>query len=290
MYSFIQGKKNSIPRNVSTNSFCAEISSAHDSNLDSSFLQGFDVRKQEFCFCPLCGYMNMYPCLAMINRDQRTTHTESVSICANGMCQQPTMIRIRFWSVNWENSTDNNELNIKRTITDTDELFDKNSIYDQLNDYKKNKSKFFENKSSYEFPETWFITNKNRDSIFMSTLELTRMMKLTNINKIKIDSTQTGMNIINDGLGLISNILYNNNVFIPCRTMIDNSFSRESNQITPTFSISDADDMEEISEMGEDTEEYKSSKKFKKESDPNQIKKMNNIKNRDIVSDSPLNF
>ena len=294
LYSFIQIKK-VIPRNVSTNSICTEISRAHDSSFDSSsssFLQGFDVKKQEFCFCPLCGYMMMYPCLTMTVRDQRTTHIESVSTCNNGMCQQPTMIRIRFWSVIWENLIDNSELNIKRTITDTDELFDNNSIYDQLNDYKKNRNKYFEQRQ-YEYPETWFSTNKNGDSIFMSTLELTRMLKMTNVNKIKINSTQEEMSIINNGLGLISNILYTNNEFIPCRTVIDKSISRDSNQITPTAGINDTDEMEGITEMDEDTEdtqEFKSFKKFKKETTPNEIKRFKDIKDRNIVNDSPLSF
>jgi hypothetical protein len=284
LYSFIQDKS-SIKRNVSNNSISEEISITHDlssNNSTSSFLQGFDVRKQEFCFCPLCGYMNMYPCLSMAMRDQRTTHTESVSICANGMCFQPTMIKIRFWSINWENIIDNNELSIKRTIIDTNELFDNESIYDQLNDYTKNRNKIFEQRP-YEYPETWFSTNKNKDSIFMSTLELTRIIKITNIRKIQIESTQPHMCNLNNRLGLVNNILYNNSEFIPCR-IIDKSISREIHQISP-ISISNINDMDE-----EDTEEFESSRKFKRESTLNEIKTSNKVNYRNMVNASPLSF
>ena len=99
--------------------------------------------------------------------------------------------------------------------------------------------------------------------------------------KIKIDSTQEEMSIINNGLGLISNILYTNNQFIPCRTMIDKSVSRDSNQITPTVGINDTDEMEGITEMDEDTEdiqEFKSFKKFEKETTLDEIKRFKDIK------------
>lgn len=207
----------------SSTDFCSEISRS------TTFLQGFDVIKIEHCFCPLCGYVNTYSCTAMSVVDQRTTHEELLSRCSNGMCQQYSMIKIRFWSILTENK--DTEINIIRTLTNLNEIVEENSLINNLNDFKKKRRRF--EKNIYEYPDSWFQTNKDPKAIYMSCLELTKHLKLYNTTNINIQSSQEEIDVINTSLGLVKNINFISDKLKVNTSICDKFFTREPIQVSP---------------------------------------------------------